>query len=102
MLVVMAGLPFLFSLVALVTSIGLLRRREWARKATLGLATLPVSACILFLIFHHPQDADGALFAVPGVSRQIGKILLAILTPASIWWWILLTRDAVRSQFRRD
>jgi len=102
MLVVIFGLPFLFSLVAIVTSIGLLWRREWARKATLGLATFPVCACVLFLIVHHPQDVYGAPFAVRDVSRLIGKILLAILTPASIWWWILLNRDAVRSQFRRD
>jgi hypothetical protein len=50
MLAIVLGLPFLFSLVAVVTSIGLLRLREWARRATLYLATLPVSGCALFLI----------------------------------------------------
>lgn len=100
MLLVILGPPFLFSLVAIVTSIGLLCRREWARKATLGLATFPVCACVLFLSFHQPHDVYGAPFAVRGVSHLIAQILLAILIPASTWWWVLLTRDAVRSLFR--
>ena len=86
------GLPFLFSLVAAVSSIGLLRLREWARTMTLGLATFPVSACALFLILHHPHA-----FEFP-----IEKPLLAILAPVSVWWWVLFTRRSVRSQFRRD
>ena len=100
MSIVIFGLPFLFSLIAVVTSIGLLWRREWARITTLGLATFPVCACALFLILHHPHDVYGTPFAVRDVSRLIGKILLAILIPAGIWWWVLLTRNAVRSQFR--
>ena len=84
MLVVILGLPFLFSLVAIVTSIGILRRSEWARIATLGLATFPVCACALFLILHRPHDVYGAPFAVRDVSRLIGKILLAILIPTSV------------------
>lgn len=100
MLLVVLGLPFLFSLVAIVASIGLLCRREWARKATLGLATFPVCACVVFLIFHHPHDVYGAPLAVRDVSRLISKILLTILIPASTWCWVLLTRDAVRSLFR--
>jgi hypothetical protein len=77
----------------------LLWRREWARVATLVLATVPVCACALFIL-NHPHDVDGALFAVGDVSRPIGEVLLAILIPVNIWWWVLLTGDAVRSQFR--
>ena len=102
MLIVVLGLPILFSLIAVVTSIGLLRLREWARRATLYLGTLPVSGCALFLILYHPRDAYGAPFAVRDISHLVGKILLAILIPVSIWWWVLFTRNTVRSQFRRD
>jgi hypothetical protein len=87
------GLPFLFSLVAVASSIGLLRLRGWARTMTLCLATLPVASCVLDLIFDHP----------PGQWEKIvpvDKILLAILAPVSIWWWALFTRPSVRSQFR--
>jgi hypothetical protein len=102
MLIVVLGLPFLFSLMAIVTSIGLLRLREWARRATLYLATLPVCGCAFFLILYHPRDLYGAPFAVRDISHLVGKVLLAILIPVSIWWWVLFTRNTVRSQFRRD
>jgi hypothetical protein len=101
MLMVEFGLPFLFSLMAVVTSIGLLRLRGWARRATLCLATLPVCGCALFLIVFHPHDSYGTPFAIRDVSRPVGEALLAILIPVSIWWWVLFTRDTVRSQFRR-
>ena len=92
-ILIFVGLPFLFSLVAVASSIGLLRLRGWARTVTLCLATLPVSACVLDLILdsHRP----GVIEIVP-----ITKILLAILAPVSIWWWALFTRPSVRSQFR--
>ena len=86
------GLPFLFSLVAVASSIGLLRLRGWARTMTLCLATLPVSSCVLDLILDHQP---GVIEIVP-----VTKILLAILAPVSIWWWALFTRTSVRSQFR--
>jgi hypothetical protein len=100
-LIVVFGLPFLFSLTAVVTSIGLLRLREWARRATLYLATLPVSACALFLILYHPpRDVYGAPFAVRDITHPVGKILLAILIPVSIWWWVLFTGPSVKAQFQ--
>jgi hypothetical protein len=85
-------LPFLFSLVAVASSIGLLRLRGWARTMTLCLATLPVASCVLDLIFDHPP---GQWEIIP-----VAKILFAILAPVSIWWWVLFTRPSVRSQFR--
>ena len=90
---VFLGLPFLFSLVAAASSIGLLRLRGWARTMTLCLATLPVSASFLDLILDPP--GPGVIEIVP-----VDKILLAILAPVSIWWWALFTRPSVRSQFR--
>lgn len=90
---VFLGLPFLFSLVAAASSIGLLRLRGWARTTTLCLATLPISSCVLELTLdrHRP----GVIEIVP-----VDKILLPILALVSIWWWALFTRPSVRSQFR--
>jgi hypothetical protein len=88
------GLPFLFSLVAAASSIGLLRLREWARTMTLCLVTLSVFSCVLELILNHKT---GEIEIIP-----IDKILLAILAPVSIWWWALFTRPSVRSQFRAE
>jgi hypothetical protein len=86
-------LPFLFSLVAAASSIGLLRLRGWARTLTLCLATLPVSSYVLDLIFDHPLPGEFDILPVP-------KIFVAISVPVSIWWWALFTRPSVRSQFR--
>ena len=87
------GLPFLFSLVAAASSIGLLRLRGWARTLTLCLATLPVSSYVLDLIFDHPLPGELDILPVP-------EIFVAISVPVSIWWWVLFTRPSVRSQFR--
>jgi hypothetical protein len=93
-LLLVLGLPFLFSLVAVVTAVGLLGLREWARRATLWLATLPLAGCAVFLVLYPSQPYD--------ILRPIAKILLGILAAISIWWWVLFTRNSVRSQFRRD
>jgi hypothetical protein len=68
MLLVVFGLPFLFSLIALVTSVGLFRLCEWARRTTLCLATVPVAGCAIFLILHQPNDSYGTPFAVRDIS----------------------------------
>jgi hypothetical protein len=93
-LLVLLGFPFLFSLVAVVASVGLLRLREWARRTTLWLATLPLSGCALFLILYHPDPFDIVL--------PIARISLGVLAAISTWWWVLFTLNSVRSQFRRD
>lgn len=101
-LFVVLGLPFLFSLVAAISSIGLLRLHEWARITSLCLATLSLCGCVLFLIFYHPQAAygHGTIDDPYDIGRPIAKILLAILTAVSIWWWFLFTRPSVRRRFR--
>ena len=78
---------------AIATSFGLLWRRFGQEKAGLVLATFPVCACVLFLILYHPYDLYPPPFAAMDMSRLIAEILLAILIPASIWWWFLLTRQ---------
>ncbi len=97
MVPVVYGAAFLFSLAGIVASVGLLWLREWARKTTLWLATLPLLWCALFLILY-----DSKLPKSYDIVRPIVETLLGILAPISIWWWVLFTRGYVRSQFRRD
>ena len=44
-------LPTLFGLLGIVCAWGLLGLREWARKGTLFLATVPVLVCVLLVCF---------------------------------------------------
>jgi len=97
MVSIVYGSAFLFSLAGIVASVGLLRLREWARTTTLCLATFPLFWCALFLILDEskiPRSYD--------IVRQIVEILFGLLVPLSIWWWVLFTRNSVRSQFHRD
>jgi len=105
--VFLIAIPLCFGLFGVTTSIGLLRRREWARKATLFLATVPVVGCVLLVAFHAPsvfppEPGQGAILVIGDVYLLAYKFLLAVLIPISIWWWILFTREGVRAQFRRD
>ena len=99
-------LPMLFGLMGIVCASGLLGLREWARKGTLFLATVPVLVCVLLVLFHPsavfpPDPGQGAILAFGGgVYLVLFVCLLVVLVPVSIWWQILLTRESVRSQFR--
>ncbi|HEY6267819.1 MAG TPA: hypothetical protein VIX11_05945 [Candidatus Acidoferrum sp.] len=99
-------LPMLFGLLGIVCACGLLGLREWARKGTLFLATVPVLVCMLLVLFHPgavfpPDPGQGAILALGGgVYLVLFVCLLVVLIPVSIWWQILLTRESVRSQFR--
>lgn len=99
-------LPMLFGLMGIVCACGLLGLREWARKGTLFLATVPVLVCVLLVVFHpsavFPSDpGQGAILAFGGgVYFALFVCLLVVLIPVSIWWQIMLTRESVRSQFR--
>jgi hypothetical protein len=99
--IVMVAFPICLILLGTITSIGLLRLREWARQVTLYFATLSPLICALWLILHHPPSVGGTLLVVGDLSNAFAAYLLAILTPISLWWWILLTRKSVHSQFRR-
>jgi len=88
-----------FSLLGIITSIGLLHLREPARKAAIFLSTVSLLILVLGLSFllavarstHNPLF--GAAFLLYGA-------LFVILIPISIWWLVLLRRESVRSQFR--
>jgi len=90
-------LPISFSLVGIVTSIGLSLLREWARKSALFLATIPAAVYVEVLILRPPsvfprRVGDIYLYAVAGA--------LCLLIPLSIWWLILFTRPGVKAQFQ--
>ncbi len=94
-------LQIAFSLLGIVTAIGLLLLREWARKATIFLSTVPV--CVLLfalLVFFDATHATGRGGLVAAYGFLMYGVFLLILIPLSIWWYVLLTRDKVRAQFR--
>jgi hypothetical protein len=101
-------LPAGFSLLGLVTSFGLMRLREWARKVTILLSVVPVLACALLVIWRPPSvfpppkpDEQYAILTIgSGLGLWIYEALLLILIPVSIWWLVVMTRESVRSQFR--
>jgi hypothetical protein len=100
--VVLIVVPIFLCLLGTVTSIGLVRLREWARRVTLYFPTVPLLICALWLVLHHPRDVGGALLVIGDLSNAFAAYLLVILAPISLWWWILFTRKSVRSQFRRN
>ncbi len=98
---VVIGVPLCLSLLGVVTGGGLLRMRNWARRTTLYMATVPVCGGALFLLLYHPKNvAEGAIFVIGDLTPVIVGALLVVLFPVSVWWWILLTRKTVRSRFR--
>jgi hypothetical protein len=69
--VVFMILPMSFGLLGIVCAGGLLGLREWARKGTLFLATVPVLVCVLLVLFHPstvfpPDPGQGAILAFGG------------------------------------
>jgi hypothetical protein len=93
------AIEIVFSMLGIITSIGLLRLHEAARKAAIFLATVP----LLILFF-----ALLALLAAAGRTHNfffaggflICGALFVILIPISIWWRVVLRRESVRSHFR--
>jgi hypothetical protein len=97
--------PVGFALLGLVTSIGLLRLREWARRRTIFLSVVPVSTYALLLIVRPaslfpPETGHGGLYAVGDIYLDIVAALVAILAPVSIWWLVLFTRPNIKAQFQ--
>lgn len=98
-LVFVLGTPICFAVLAIIAAIGLLRLREWARKLTLFLSTAAAFGCAVFIVLHHPKRTYGTPFAVGDPSTTVASVMLLILIPVGIWWWVLLTRAHVRVEF---
>jgi hypothetical protein len=95
--VVYVALPIGFSLLGIITSVGLCLLREWARKLTLCLAVAPATVYTVLVILRPPSVFTGGigdiyLYAVEGA--------LFLLIPVSLWWVILFTRARVQKQFQ--
>jgi hypothetical protein len=91
----------LCSLLGIVTSIGLLGLREWARKAVIFLSTVPVGGVVLGLLFFGAAgQANGAASLYAGVGILMYGVLLVILLGPSIWWFVLFRKETVRSLFQ--
>ena len=103
-LLVFFVLPASFSLLGIVTAIGLFALREWARKSAIFLSTIPVISCASLLLVRpgavFPLDAQYAILTVGSLGIVMCAYLLVILIPVSAWWLILFTRAKVRAQFR--
>jgi hypothetical protein len=96
--------PLCFSLLGVVTSVGLFGLREWARKLAIFLSVAPVTTCGLLVLLQpvaiFPPDVKYAILAVGDMGIVVYASMLTILIPVSVWWLILFTRESVRSQFR--
>lgn len=79
-------------LVGIVTAVGLVLLKAWARGLTLFLATAPLCFVAREAAVYRPNGWDYTPVMLDG--------LLIILIPVSIWWWIVFTRKSVRAQFR--
>jgi hypothetical protein len=103
---VYVGVPICFGLLGIVGSIGLLRLREWARRITLLLSTVPLAGCALLIVLRPssvfpPDPGQGAIFAIgAGLYFLAFELLLVIMIPIGLWWWILFTRESVLFRFR--
>jgi hypothetical protein len=93
-------LPLCLSLIGVFTGMGLLRLRNWARRVTLSMATVPVFACVAYLKLHHPKPLGDAMLVVGDFTNGIVAYLLVVLLPVSIWWWVFFMRADLRSRFR--
>jgi hypothetical protein len=88
-----------FSLLGIITAIGLLHLHEPARKAAIFLSTVPLIVLFFALLFllAAARSTHNLVFAA---AFLIYGALFVILIPISIWWLVLLRRESVRSQFR--
>jgi hypothetical protein len=97
-------LPALCCVFGLVAGLGLVWLREWARRVTLYLATVPVTFDSLLVLFRpaflFPPDVHGAMLTIGDFGYAVCVYSLVVLTPLSAWWLIVLTRARVRAQFR--
>lgn len=98
------ALPVCFALLGAISSIGLLRLREWARQRTVFLSVVPVSVYALLLVLRpvslFPPESGGGMYDIGGVPLFVVECLVAVLIPLSICWLTIFTWPSVKAQFR--
>jgi len=81
------------ALLEIITAIGLLRLKNWARQMSLCIVTVPLCAFAIAATLRKPNPPwDWTALAL--------ELALWVLVPVNIWWWILFTRKSIRAQFR--
>ena len=96
--VVYVALPIGFSLLGIITSVGLCLLREWARKVTLFLAVAPAAVYTVLVILRPPSVFTGG---IGDIYLYIVEGALFLLVPVGLWWLILFTRASAQKQFQR-
>jgi hypothetical protein len=105
-LVAYVVLPLCFSLLGVITSVGLFGMREWAWKTAIFLSVAPVTICGLLVllqpeaIFRPDAGIKYAILTVGDFGIVVYICMFVALIPVSVWWLVLFTRKSVRSQFR--
>jgi len=96
-------LQIAFSVTGIIVSIGLLRLREWARIGAIFLSTASLATLAFsLLIFVGATSETGRGGMAAGYGVLLFGVVFLLLSPFSIWWFVLLTREGVKSQFSRD
>ena len=97
--------PLAFAALGIVTSIGLVRLREWARRGTIFLSVVPVSTYTLLLVWRPSSvfpanPRPGGPYAIGDVVGLAVGALVVMLIPIGIWWLVLFRQLHIRAQFR--
>jgi hypothetical protein len=98
-------LPVGFALLGLVSSIGLLRVREWARRCTVFLSIVPVSTYAVVLAVRPPSLFPGGthgqgIYDIGDVPLLVVACAVGLMIPVSIWWLVLFTSTSMKARFQ--
>lgn len=101
------GFYGVFAAWGVVTAVGILRLRNWARISILVMAGFAISCLLLaivslFLIGPMMSQMPGMNAGIEKVMLGIFIVMFAIPIGISIWWLVLFMRRSVRTQFESD
>jgi len=100
---------FLFSTFALICAVGLLKRRDWARRCVVGLFAIGIAfhavALVLFLVgvlLHPPAAPDGDVRFAQMLRLMMIPMSIGALGVAVLFGWLIKRRLSpdVRREFR--